>query len=335
MTTTEAELLLRSIGSLGDSFAQQKDRERQQSQFDARMDMERQNADRQEKERLATEDYRKSARDAAAAHYSKMEQGQANAADLAASKARMEWKQKLLQSALHSNATGQLDDGSRESFNKWLANDEDMKTTGLQLGKPSSLMAKPGAKESASVNVINSMNDFRSRAKASQDPEEQKELNHAADLLEGIATKMGTVKTPTPPMDTIRTETTIPKVPADSGSPALSESLLHKLSGGKFGTPATPAVAPTPEQPERKIYHTTKVPAIPIGVGSPAPSSPPIGTVGNLAAQTPTMTTDNMPDAPVNPQDRITGQVYKSPKGGKLPEGTLLKWNGSRWLPQQ
>lgn len=125
-------------------------------------------------------------------HYKTMEGKADNATSLAEQRAQLQDKQKMLQTVMMLNAGGQLQD--LDSVNDWLQNDDHFGPIGLQLAKPPEpKSAQVG--QNALAQAYQQANEWRTRASATEDPDEADRFNAYADDLE----KWGNLQANPPP----------------------------------------------------------------------------------------------------------------------------------------
>lgn len=342
MNAISAKLLEDSIQGTANQF--QRDREF----TDAKANRERDDAMRRELlentiKRQGMDDTRQRERDKATAAYRK-EQGdnvkernritdERYTADQTtkAAKEAMSEKQTLFKAATSLNATGQLDDASREKFNKFLADDEHFGTTGIQLGKPDPKYLKTQGKQPAIKMALDGANEYRQQAADATDEDEATRLNNYADLIESWAKKQGEFATPKP-LNDILTE----KHPAVVGHPEVPAIPGEKhWYGDKAGVPGQPAVADQP------AYNVTR--HVPAGQPIGPLTTPPTAPLGSAApVQPPTLSplgTNAPPPAPgvAAPSDHgyQVGRIYPHPKLGNMKYLGGNPAVSTSWAPAQ
>ena len=293
MNIASVELLNNALQYSGDAALKRRALQQQQQQEMARIAMQ------QQMEQVAQSRY-----DSQQAHYNTIEKSNSDRADAATSSEALKDKQTTLQQIMSLNSTGQLTDDSRAAVNKWLLADPHFGSTGLQIAAPSNNVgANPKAQNSAVVNSVNAIKDFRDKASSADNPDEAAQYNHLADLIEQNLPANAKAATP-PPMDedTITTHhpatpdtqdvkqvspgqpgvhnlifPDVPPVPPTfktntiAGSPAWDEVIKkHIASGGSIVAPPSPAApsSTTPASPSATIPNVMSqddYDAVPVG----------------------------------------------------------------------
>jgi hypothetical protein len=251
MNIASAELLQNALQNLGNTFqksrAQDAEEEWRQSQTDT--------ANRRT-------DVDQAFRNAQMAHYNQMEtdasrradaqeqraDAQSDQASAAQDQQALAGKQGMLKSAMGLNATGQLTDDSRTQVNKWLATDPHFSVTGMQLQAPPNPATNPTLKQSALVQAVGTIKNYRDMASQTEDPDEADSYGHLADLLEKNLPQA--VKSTTPPPVVKPTSTkTIDYNPAGKPVKAVTSYGMPGADGSAApsnAAPATAAATPSP-----------------------------------------------------------------------------------------
>lgn len=204
-------------------------------------------------------------------------------------------KQKMLQTVIQLNLSGQLDDASRSQVNQWLESDPHFSGTGIQLQKPPDHALKTSAKDAMVVNALKNADQYRQQAQSAASPVQAKQYNDYADMLEQWVRHSAEFK-PTPGYE--QTEQT-PAVDPMTGEPKLDAS-------GK------------PTYIEKK---TTRVPITPGAVSAPAAATPQAGPFP-----------PNYPEATAAGNDIVFQQAKFAIANGKEPAAVKQRFKQATGL---
>lgn len=265
MNRADVEMVTGQMDNLANTFARNR-------ALDQERNFRQQEVDTQKMRTQADIDFRTAQRK----HYEQIENQQAGNENVRLNQQQIAQKQQLLQTALHLNATGQLDDDAIDAFNDWLKNDDTFKVTGIQISKPSVTNGK--SKDAAIVNALKTAQEWRRQAAESDDEKEAQKLNEYADMSENWVKRQGSFK----PAEGYTEEDTTPVIDSITKQQAKDKDgnlLFTKKT--KTRTPfATPAAAPA---------------SMPGAAPRPAAA--------------------NFPTLPARPADRQHGQTYQSAVG--------------------
>lgn len=291
MNRLDVEMLNRSLGGLGDSFAQRRQQEFQQQQAMQRLALEQSMRGDQQQHYQNEEETNKRRESNEVGFHAQTLKNESDRNDIQG----LQQKQAFFQSVAGLNATGQLPDEARDDFNDWLKNDDHFGATGLQIQKPDPQFQKNGNKEAAIVNATKTALSYHQQATESDDPDEKKQLEDYATKLDSWIEKQGKFAPPKPgsvtdeniELDkdghaTRKTKTVTPLTPPAPIAPSAPDAAQQPVS---FAPPQPDAGAfsPQPQVSPEAIQSLLSTPASPTAAGSP--SAAPIAT----------------PTAPINP----------------------------------
>lgn len=300
----DVQMLQEALQGLGQGFAQ---RRQQSAEHDTEM------------QKLALEsqlrDIQQSRYDAQGEHFNKMEAGQQDyynkvlenqklaqskqddKATQVASQEDMKNKQSLLQTVIGLNATGQLSDDDRDNVNDWIAKDEHLGTTGIQLQAPDPKFQKGQNKQPATVAALNSAADFRKQAQETKDPDEATRLNDYANWTESWVKKQGTFASQVPkPTENVTNQ---------------FNALGNKVSSQKsFAAPPAPPAPPSSILPQK----------LPLTMGAPNAPLNSASDVRSAYANNPPLISSDDAENMINSQ--FSSQLPSVPGGGGMPVST-------------